>query len=690
MIKPIKRIYMYIVFVLLLAVVFGACSNPTASEEPDGPLVTDPSPSPATFRDLTDINPDPDRSLSASEDDWYKDEVFYHVWINAFYREDGDINHGANQFGTIAGITAQLDYLKNLGVTGIWLSPFFDSNSEAINLHMYDTIDHYEVDSRVGTKADVDELLAEAHDRGMRVIFDWVPNHVSDRHRWFTDSAARRNDRDDWFVWRNNPGSQNGPWGQSVWHQRGDQWYYGVFWGGMPDINFRSQGGKDAITNAAIYWLNRGFDGLRVDAVKYLYEDEHPTSGGAADYEDLNETIAYFQAFREQVLDEFGNEGYPKFMVAENWTDSRNSLSRYMVSDGQPAFHMTLDFPFAYAAAGGNTGSLADHWDWVTGSLDSQAWMGTFTTNHDNVVNRKGDSPRARAAAAAMLTGPGTPFIYYGNEIGMEDGYQESWGNFHADRRHRQPFDWDSQIAQEEDDSSILEHHRGLTGQRHARPSLRRGSFARVDSGHADILAFQRSYEGEHTLVIINFSDNNRGVTIDLADAAATEEWAAHGLDGALSIAGETLSGSMPGGTAAIYDLSQSLPGMAPPPAYIYISQVQAINLPDSDEYALPGSAAFHGTARWNTGYLATEANGNSAAWDFEPALHITDLADAQFKVVQSGGWDSPIDNGLENLGEGGNAVVANISGIDNEGATYRIIWDGSQPAGSHLSAEEQ
>ncbi len=523
--------------------------------EPD-----DPSPGPAVFRDLTPISPDSELSLAAERADWYKDAVFYHIWINAFNDSTGD------GIGDIPGITARLDYLAELGVNGIWLSPFFESASTEINLHMYDTIDHYRVDPRFGTNEDLDELLHEAHARGIRVIFDWVPNHVSDQHPWFLESAAGENNHDDWFIWRDEPGSQEGPWGQTVWHRHTNgSRYYGVFWSGMPDINYRHQAAKDAITDVAVYWLNRGFDGLRVDAIKYLYEDERSIRGG---YEDEEETFEYFQGFREQILDAYSNQSnngeeddeghrYHKFMVAENWTRSQDSLEGYMVdSGGQSGFHMTLDFPFAYAVSNRIPIQLSNHWKWVTDGLHPEAWMATFLSNHDNVVPRPislHGEPLVRAAAAAQLLGPGTPFVYYGNEIGMEDAERFAGGG-HADRRHRQPFEWDKAEAQMDDPDSLLHHHRKLAELRHSRVSLRRGDYTMLSTSDRTLI-FLRSRDEETTLAAINLGDTAVEIDLELPDGFTDSQRIFTDRSENLHAENGRLTGSLDAAATAVWSL---------------------------------------------------------------------------------------------------------------------------------------
>lgn len=466
------------------------------------------------------IAPDPQRSLGSDTEDWFRDAVFYHIWINAFHDSDGD------GIGDIRGITLKLDYLRQLGVNALWLSPFFESASSEINLHMYDTIDHYRVDPRFGSNADMDELLAEAHRRGIRLIFDWVPNHVSVRHPWFVDSAAGAEGKADWFVWRDEPGSQTGPMSQKVWHRHANgRYYYAVFWDGMPDINFRNQAARDAISSVALYWLNRGFDGIRIDAVKYLYEDPAAQRGGYVDHPD---NYQYFHMLRREILDRYAasrdRQGLPlhKFMVAENWTSNLSNLQRYMVNEGQPAFQMTLDFPFAEIMDRRDLGRLQRHWTWQSGELAEGSYMASFLSNHDDAAIRPASrhrEPILRAATALQLLGPGVPFIYYGNEIGMLDASQFA-GGAHADRRHRQPFLWSLASRQAADPGSLLSFYRELIAVRQARVSIRRGSYQHLANDSRSI-AFARSLSGQTSLVLANLSDQTAVLEFDLAPELA-------------------------------------------------------------------------------------------------------------------------------------------------------------------------
>ena len=330
-------------------------------------------------------------------------------------------------------------YLQNdLGVTAIWLSPIFESASNDQNLHGYDTTNHFRVDPRLGSNYRLQDLIRQVHQRGMRIIFDYVPNHVSNQHPWFIASASNTTNKyRNWFIWKSSR-----PSGWTGWDSSSDfhgpingYYYYGLFWEGMPDLNYDEQAVREMMANILLGWLNFGFDGIRVDAVKYLYENWSTNGSG---YKDQPKTFEHWQNVRA-LINQYKDIGYAKFMVAENWTDDQDNLLQYMLKDTTPGFNMTLDFPFALAAATLDTTTIDSHWQWVqTTVIPSGGWMGTFTSNHDNVVSRpmtnfNGDAGKVRLQAALQLTGLGTPYIYYGNEIGMT-------GQTGDDINLRQPF----------------------------------------------------------------------------------------------------------------------------------------------------------------------------------------------------------------------------------------------------------
>src|SRR5947207_4015353 len=209
----------------VLVLVFGWTSALVRADEP------------SLFAGLPPIHPDRVLSRKTETQDWYKDAVVYHLWVAAFRDSDND------GLGDLKGVIQGLDTLKDLGVTCLWLSPFCKSSSNVRNLHGYDVIDHYTVDPRLGTNDDAKTLIREAHTRGIRLIFDFVPNHLSSRHPWFIESRDRKSPKRDWFVWRDaRPAKGWTGFGKaSVWHSSSGAFYYGIFSGGMPDLNHRNK-----------------------------------------------------------------------------------------------------------------------------------------------------------------------------------------------------------------------------------------------------------------------------------------------------------------------------------------------------------------------------------------------------------------------------------------------------------------
>jgi alpha-glucosidase len=426
---------------------------------PDGLAADTTSSAPELFTGLGPVAPDPGQSFRAAEG-WHKDAVVYHIWIAAFRDSDGD------GIGDLRGIIQSLDVLRDLGVNALWLSPFFENASSPLNLHGYDVMDHRRVDPRFGTNDDADALIREAHARGLRLIFDFVPNHLSSRHPWFIESRDPSSPKRDWFLWRDKP--PPGPWtglnDRSDWHPLDGGFYYGIFWSGMPDLNHRNPNTRLALAQAARHWLDRGFDGIRMDAVRYLYENLDG-EGVKADQEEQPETIAWFAAWRREVMDPYTAEGFAKFMVAENWTNDRGSLLAYLRHENRPVFHMTLNFPLLPAFTRLDAVTARESWEWDA-TLPAGSWLGNFTSNHDLAADRPGtifagQPTRLRAQTAWLLLGPGTPFVYYGNEIGQPQGPQR------GDTRHRQPLDWEEVTRQRDDPGSLWHWHRRLIQLRH-------------------------------------------------------------------------------------------------------------------------------------------------------------------------------------------------------------------------------
>lgn len=470
----------------------------------------------ASFGTVTKITPLAANTLATTANDWYKDQVFYHVWVKSFRDSNSD------GVGDLNGITSKLDYLHDLGVTALWLSPIFQNASTLPNLHGYDTTDYTKIDPRFGSEADLGALLREAHKRDMRVIFDFVPNHVSTQNPWFQDSLKNRNGKQDWFVWRDSRPTQGwsdvgGSGAGSGFHQASNgQYYFGVFWSPNPDLNYRNPEVKTAMANVVIRWLNFGFDGMRVDAVKYLYED--PLTGANTDQP---ETIAFFQKLRAEIVDGYAAAGAAKFMVAENWTGDTLSLGKYLLSEGEVGFHATLDFPFGWGASSllnqgeAATSALGNYYNqFVAPTVASGGWTFTFLSNHDNYQSRLksqyGPDQKVRLAQALQMTAWGTPVLYYGNEVGMTGAA----GN---DLDLRAPFDWAAVAGASGRVDSPYNWQKTLNRLRADRESLRRGSFTLVPSS-AGTVAVVRALGDEATLMVANLGTSTlASVTVDLS-----------------------------------------------------------------------------------------------------------------------------------------------------------------------------
>lgn len=464
-----KKVKFYLCAVLLSAVLFASCSNGSSSGNDDSSFPeqllsyvgdeTYKSPKNASVEDAENQSTD-------LKDGWWNDTAFYHIWVKSFCDYDGD---GCGDF---KGIESKLDYIKNdLGCDGIWLSPIFEcdykSKSTSGNMHGYDVKDYYAVNNYFGTEDDLLSLIQACHDKNIKIIFDFVPNHTGKGNAWFTDSCEGGNKKD-WYVWNNSKLNWNPGMGSSnTWHKnpKGNDYYYAAFWEGQPDLNFRNYEVREEMKNVVRYWLNKGFDGLRVDAVRYLIETENS-------FVDTPETHAWFRELRAEVIDSY-KEISPKFMVCEAWIENgRPALDAYFGSEQKPEFNMVLDFD----QGRGCFNSIYESDSRILASTlyknpsEIKAY-GTFIGNHDEYMGRiaswfGGYVPCIKLISAMSLLRPTVPFIYYGNEIGMQEGV------YSGDLRLRTKLNWEDVEKQRKDDSSILSLNKALLALRKEYPSL--------------------------------------------------------------------------------------------------------------------------------------------------------------------------------------------------------------------------
>ncbi|MFN1833997.1 alpha-amylase family glycosyl hydrolase [Balneola sp. MJW-20] len=455
------------------------------------------------------------RERISSDSKWWNEVVFYEIFVRSFYDSDGD------GIGDFNGLTEKLDYLNDgnpdtdsdLGIGGIWLMPIHNSPS----YHGYDVTDYRSINPDYGTMEDFKNFLSEAHSRGIKVIIDYVMNHSSSQHPWFQQSAAGNPAFRDFYRWSDTDPGYSGPWGQQVWHPRNGEYYYGLFWGGMPDLNYEHSAVKDSMFAISDFWIKEiGVDGFRQDAVLYIDED-------GSILKNTPETFQFWNEFNTIL-----KNGDPNaFAVGEAWEPTEIAL-QYMSDD---RLDYVFEFDLAQAILNGVNQSDADRIiSQMQKVYDSYPFLqyGTFLTNHDqnrvmNVLSR--DINKAKTAASLFLTLPGIPYLYYGEEVGMlgqkpdEDirlpmqWSAETYAGFSNVEPWRSPNSNYSSFnvqTMKEDPSSLFNHYRNLINIRNQSPDLKTGEMELGVSSNSNMIAYLRSSdEGPNpTLVVINISDD--------------------------------------------------------------------------------------------------------------------------------------------------------------------------------------
>jgi len=438
---------------------------------------------------------------------WWNDAVFYEIFVRSFYDTNGDGR------GDFAGLTQKLDYLNDgnpattsdLGVTGLWLMPMMESPS----YHGYDVTNYKATEPDYGTMAEFEAFLAAAHARGIKVIIDLVLNHSSSQHPWFQQSASSSTSPyRDWYVW--SPTDRGfGPFGNG-WHLRNGSYFYGAFYDGMPDLNWRNPQLKAAMWDASRFWLRKGVDGYRLDAVRYLVET-------GTDPDDTPETLSLLQEFHDSLK----AVNASALSVGEAWTNTRDVVPYVQNNRLDLCFEFDLANGIIGALTQGDPTALRTQLGLVN-NLYPRLQYATFLTNHDQnrVFDNLGSNvARMKQAAALYLTMPGVPFIYYGEEVGM--------AGTGPDEDKRKPMQWtagaqagfttgspwrgvNSNYAQfnvateQADPNSLLNHYKKLIGLRTAHEALRKGYYQPATASAASVLAYGRVYGQEAVVVAAN------------------------------------------------------------------------------------------------------------------------------------------------------------------------------------------
>jgi alpha-glucosidase len=494
-----------------------------------------------------------------STDRWWQAAVLYQIYPRSFADGNGD------GLGDLPGITAHLDHLSWLGVDAVWLSPIYRSPMADFG---YDVADHTDVDPRFGTLDDLDALVAAAHERGLKVILDYVPNHTSDRHPWFAASRSSRDDpHRDWYVWR-DPAPDGGPpnnWmsrfgGGPAWtfDDVTGQWYLHTFLPEQPDLNWRNPALRAAMTDVLRFWMRRGVDGFRVDVAHRIVKDatlrDNPVNPdwepGMPGYRRVVEhysrnwhEVHDVHRLLRRTVEEFDD---PRRLLAGEVNLDPPELVAYYGDDDE--FHLPLNF-HTIVGMPWTSKDLADLVDDMERVLPGWAWPSWILSNHDKsrFPTRLGRA-HARQALVFLLTARGTAVLYYGDEIAMGDAHipvermQDPWGRHVPEESRdpeRAPLPWNDSpnggfcppdvepwlpltddadtrnvAAQRADETSELHLVRTLVGLRATRPSLQHGAYARV-AVTDDVFVYARAADGERTVVALSFSDAPATVSLD-------------------------------------------------------------------------------------------------------------------------------------------------------------------------------
>jgi alpha-glucosidase len=525
--------------VVVLVVACGGADEPGASPRPRPP--TRPSPEQGAAADRLLTGPD-----------WYRHAVFYEVNVRSFQDSDGD------GIGDLPGLVSRLDYLKDLGVDALWLmpinpSPFKDSG--------YDVADYGDVDKVYGGKPAFDVLVREAHARKMRVMVDLVLNHTSDQHPWFQESRKdKTNPKADYYVWSDTDGrsdvacgTYSAQFGTSAWakdDQRG-QYYYHRFYPGQPDLNYKNPAVVSAVLDAAKGWLDSGADGFRCDVIGLLVETADPEQCSMAP-----ETQAIIRKLRA-LLDTYPDRA----MVAEPLLGD----ARAYYGSGRDMFHMAFDFSYGYfwgVAFSARSRKLVDVSMAQSAAFPEGAQNALVIGSHD--VQRaftvaSGHEWRQRRAAEIQLLRRGTPFVYYGEEVGLRPG-----AGVVVDSRDsaRTPMTWargpghgftkgtpwlafgpmadeTSVEAEDRDPESMLTFYRSLLAFRRGRAVWSTGAERVVGLDTGSVVAFLREDGAERYLVAVSLSEEEVDAALVERPAGVAEVvWGdgALGADGRLKL----------------------------------------------------------------------------------------------------------------------------------------------------------
>ncbi len=488
--------------------------------------------------------------------------MIYQIYPRSFKDSNGD------GIGDLKGITSKLDYIAELGVDAIWLSPIYRSPMKDFG---YDVSDYYDIDPVFGSMEDFDELLQKAHEKGIKVILDMVINHTSDQHPWFKESrSSRTNPKADWYIWVDGergtpPNNWQSYFGGSAWNwdENRKQYYLCLFTKEQPDLNWRNPEVKKELFNVVKFWLDKGVDGFRFDVVNLYYKDtklrNNPPKKKKSEIEfenyyniftkDRPETLLVVEELQE-LVDSYGD----RVTIGEVATDL--GVIQYFEYTKPGRLNLAFNFEFK-DVRGFSARSFRDVVELTEKVFEDAAWPCYVLGNHDSprFISRfsdgKHEEDRAKLLATMLLTLRGTPFIYMGEEIGMREGeipfekLQDPEGiNLWPKRKGRDgcrtPMQWnDTEYAgfseaepwlpvnpdkdivnvekEQNDPKSILNYYKELLKLRKSSSALKLGEYIAVETDNPEVFAYLRTYGEEEKLVILNFNAETVKVRLGLS-----------------------------------------------------------------------------------------------------------------------------------------------------------------------------
>ena len=479
---------------------------------------------------------------------WWKRAVIYQLLPATFYDANGDGT------GDLNGIIRKLDYLVDLGIDAIWIAPVYASPMFDMG---YDVSDYRSVNPLFGTLTDLDRLLAEAHKRGVRIILDMVINHTSDNHPWFQESrSSLNNPKRDWYIWHKGRGGRRPNRWKSVYS--GSAWekdiltghyYYHTFFKQQPDLNWRNPEVRTELLDTLRFWLNRGVDGFRLDAVNMIIKEEDLRKSTSL----VSQLLGRENHIQRNRPESFEIVGEIR-KLADEYGDRLIVGEIYMLPPGQPGvvtpylegkkLHMAFDFSLIFRRWAAVPLNMALR-KWMA-AIPPDAWACHVFSNHDlnrslhsGWWHRKRDE-RAKMQAMLLLTLKGTPFLYYGEEIGMRNGRiarkwirdplgNRFWPLYGGRDRARTPMQWTGELngggspavpylpvnpdfrirnvsSQSADPNSVLNFYKRLIRYRKSSDALVWGSWTQLYSISRKVMAYLRVTEGEKLLILLNIS----------------------------------------------------------------------------------------------------------------------------------------------------------------------------------------